>query len=443
MSKIEVNTVDVQCGSSLTLGSSGKTVTLATGASQSGFGRTGTVDWCTTVYTNSPGTVTGVNGKGYFLNSTSGAITVNLPSSPSVGDIIAFKDYAGTWNSNNITIGRAGSKINGVCDDAKLTVNDQSVTLIYVDSTKGWQDIHDSTSNVSGNPGFISATGGTVTDSGDYRIHTFNSDSNFVVASVGCSPGVNTQVSYMVVAGGASGGFSTANAAGGGGAGGFREGKISSDPYTDSPLDAGAGLEVTAQSYPVTVGGGGSAPPSSSNDGTAGSNSVFSTVISAGGGGGGRHVEVGNPGGSGGGGGGGSASGRAGGNGNTPPVSPPQGANGGQGGSPSPDQMSAGGGGATAVGTNASNPTSGAGGAGATTSITASPVARAGGGGGGGVPGQGSPGAGGTGGGGAGGNGGAGTAGTTNTGGGGGGGSNSSAGGAGGSGVVVIRYKFQ
>ena len=44
MSKIEVNTVDVQCGSTLTLGSSGKTVTLACGAAQSGFGRTGTVD---------------------------------------------------------------------------------------------------------------------------------------------------------------------------------------------------------------------------------------------------------------------------------------------------------------------------------------------------------------------------------------------------------------
>lgn len=443
MSKIEVNTIDVQCGSTLTLGSSGKTVQIACGASTVGMGRTGTVNWCSTIYTNSPGTVTGVNGKGYFLNTTSGAITVNLPSSPSVGDIIAFKDYAGTFNTNNLTIGRGGSKINGVCDDAKLSTNDQSVTLIYVDSTKGWQDIHDSTSNVSGNPGFIVATGGTVTESGDYKIHTFNSDANFVVSSVGPTPGVAQQVSYMVVAGGASGGFSTANAAGGGGAGGFREGKISSDPYTDSPLDAGAGLAVTAQSYPVTVGGGGSAPPGSGYDGQAGSNSVFSTITSAGGGGGGRHVEVGNPGGSGGGGGGGSASGKAGGSGNTPPVSPPQGQNGGTGGSPSPDQMSAGGGGATAVGTNASNPTSGAGGAGATTSISASPVARAGGGGGGGVSGQGGPGAGGTGGGGAGGNSSAGTAGTTNTGGGGGGGSNSNAGGAGGSGVVVIRYKFQ
>tara|TARA_Y100001937_G_C7124626_1_gene334348 strand:+ start:26 stop:1354 length:1329 start_codon:yes stop_codon:yes gene_type:complete len=442
MSKIEVNTIDVACGSTITLGSSGKTVQIACGASTVGMGRTGTVDWCSTIYTNSPGTVTGVNGKGYFLNTTSGVITVNLPSSPSAGDIIAFKDYAGTFSSNKVNIGRNGSKINGVCDDATLITDNQSVTLIYVDSTKGWQDIHDSTSNVSGNPGFMVAAGGTETTSGDYKIHTFNSDANFVVSSVGDTP-VGQQVSYMVVAGGASGGYSTGNSAGGGGAGGFREGKVSTDPYTDSPLDAGSGLTLTTQTYPVTVGGGGAVPACNSNDGTAGSTSTFSTITSAGGGGGGRHVEVGLAGGSGGGGGGGNSTGKAGGSGNTPPVSPPQGQNGGTGGSPSPDQMAGGGGGATATGTNASNPTSGAGGAGATTSITASPVARAGGGGGGGVPGAGSPGAGGTGGGGSGGCNSNGNDATANTGGGGGGGSNHNRGGQGGSGVVVIRYKFQ
>ena len=75
MSKIEVNTVDVQCGSTLTLGSAGKTVALAACASQSGFGRTGTVDWCTTAKT---GDFTAVNGKGYFINTTSGAVTVTF-----------------------------------------------------------------------------------------------------------------------------------------------------------------------------------------------------------------------------------------------------------------------------------------------------------------------------------------------------------------------------
>ena len=439
MSTVKVNKIEKRSGSTLTLGGPGTAVTLACGATQTGFGRTGTVDWCTTAKT-SP--FTAVNGDGFFVNTTGGVITVTLPSSPSAGDIVAFADYANTWNTNAVTICRNSSKINGVCANAELTTQGQSVTLIYVDGTRGWKNTMDSTSNVSGNPGFIVATGGSITESGDFKIHTFNSSSNFVVSSVGPS-GVSDQVSYLVTAGGASGGYSTANSGGGGGAGGFREGKISSDPYADSPLDAGSGLTLTAQSYPVTVGAGGSAPPSNSNDGTAGSNSIFSTITSAGGGGGGRHVQVGNPGGSGGGGAGGNATGRAGGSGNTPPVSPPQGNNGGTGGSPSPDQASAGGGGATAVGANASNPISGAGGAGATSSITASPVARAGGGGGGSVPGSVNPGAGGTGGGGAGGSGSGGTAGTANTGGGGGGGSNCSAGGAGGSGVVIIRYKFQ
>ena len=109
MSKIEVNQIDVQCGSTLTVGSSGKTVTLATGASQSGFGRTGTVDWCTTAKT-SP--FTAVSGDGFFINTTSGAITVTLPSSPSAGDIVSFKDYANTWDCNAVTVGRNGSKIN-------------------------------------------------------------------------------------------------------------------------------------------------------------------------------------------------------------------------------------------------------------------------------------------------------------------------------------------
>ena len=48
MSKIEVNAVEPQCGTTLTLGASGDTVALGSGASQSGFGRTGTVDWQTT-----------------------------------------------------------------------------------------------------------------------------------------------------------------------------------------------------------------------------------------------------------------------------------------------------------------------------------------------------------------------------------------------------------
>ena len=89
MSKIEVNTVDVQCGSTLTLGSSGKKVQLATGASQSGFGRTGTVDWQTSSIKTS--TFTAVSGQGFFVDTSSGAVTVNLPAG-SAGSIVSIKD---------------------------------------------------------------------------------------------------------------------------------------------------------------------------------------------------------------------------------------------------------------------------------------------------------------------------------------------------------------
>ena len=135
MSKIEVNTVDVQCGSTLTLGSSGKTVTLGTGASQSGFGRTGTVDWCTTAKT-SP--FTGVSGKGYFVNTTSGVITATLPSSATIGNEVSIIDYAGTADTNNITIGRNGHNIQGAASDMTVSTERAAFTLVYVDSTQGW-----------------------------------------------------------------------------------------------------------------------------------------------------------------------------------------------------------------------------------------------------------------------------------------------------------------
>ena len=156
MSTIKVNTITTRSGSTVTLGESGKTIALACGASQTGFGRTGTVNWCTTAKT-SP--LTAESGKGYFINTTSGAITVTLPASPSAGDIVAFKDYANTWDTNAVTVARNGSKINGVCGCATLSTESQSVTLIYVDSTKGWRDIHDSTSNTTGAPNFICASG--------------------------------------------------------------------------------------------------------------------------------------------------------------------------------------------------------------------------------------------------------------------------------------------
>jgi hypothetical protein len=447
----------------ITLGRCGGTVSLASGASQSGFGRTGTVDWCTTAKT-SP--FTAVSGDGFFINTTSGGVTVTLPSSPSAGDIIAIKDYAGTFDSNAVTICRNGSKINGACYNASLSTQGQSVTLIYVDGTKGWQDIHDSTSDITGQQ-FITATGGTITCCGSFRIHTFTASGCFAVTAL-ASCSANNVVSYTVVAGGGGAGSSQGNSGGGGGGGGFREDKSPVDSYSSSPLDGAPTITLTAgpTTYPITVGAGGAGSPGSETPGTVGSNSIFSTVTSAGGGFGGGPAgppTSGGNGGSGGGGGGGGFN-RPGGTGNTPPVSPPQGQPGGATpAGPSGDQMGGGGGGAGAAGGTAS-PSVGGGDGGDGTGTAINPATGtpgptpgvkfySGGGGGGWYAPTAPSGAGGTGGAGGGGPAGSpgptdqnshGTAGTANTGGGAGApNSTPGAAAAGGSGIVIIRYKKQ
>ena len=470
MSKVEVNTVEPQCGTTLTLGGSGDTVALGSGASQTGFGRTGTVDWVTTVKTTG---FTAVSGNGYFCDTAdSGAFTLTLPTSPSAGDIVGMKDYNGNFATANLTIGRGGSKINGAsASDPVITTTGAAIFLVYVDATQGWVATQDDSSTFSGES-FVVATGGTITTCGSDKIHKFTGPGTFTVCTVAdCA--ANNLVSYLVVAGGASGmgkGSPSAYSSGGGGAGGFRELSSPSAPYTASPLDgypsAPNRITVTATGYPITVGGGGAGVCGGTpvRRGNPGNDSIFSTITSAGGGGGGMGgtapavpVGAGLNGGSGGGGGASPTCAGItglGGSGNTPSTTPAQGFDGGTGSNNS-NTASGGGGGATAIGVDAVATPSpaasegGDGGAGGTTEIIASPVAYAGGGGGGsGYPGVNGTagGAGGTGGGGAGSNTGCGAAGGCNTGGGGGGAggtSPTSNGGAGGSGVVIIRYKFQ
>jgi len=419
MSEVKVNKISprTNCGT-VQLGDSGDTITIPAGATitnngtQTGFGRTGTVDWQTSIKTTS---FTAVSGEGYFVNTTSGAVTVTLPASPSVGDIVSIKDYAATFNSNNCTIGRNSQPIEGGAFDKVLDTNGIAITAVYGDATKGWQFVN--SNEVTNAAAFVAATGGTVTTSGDFKIHTFTSPGTFCVSCAGNVGGSN-KVSYLVVAGG--GGAGKADGGGGGG-GGFREGKTPSTPYTASPIVAPDGLPVSVQGYPITVGGGGSGGPSPApgDPGTKGSDSIFSTITSAGGGLGSGNCGPASGGGPGGSGGGGSTTQPTAGSGNTPPVSPPQGNNGGTSGG--------GGGGATAVGSN--GPSSAAGGAGATTNISGSPLTKSAGG-------MGDrPG------------GSAGNNGAANSGNGGqgicGGGIGPGPAGAGGSGIVIIRYKFQ
>ena len=392
MSKIEVDAIEPQSGTSLTLGASGDTLTIPSGATlvnngtASGFGDN--LEWQSSIVTAATITVTA--NKGYWIDTTSNTCTITLPASASVGDQIIFVDYARTWATNAVTINQNSLNFQGFTSPNPVyDTSGQTLNIVYSGATKGWIPVSDD-------------------DVANETPQTVN-------------------IEYLVVAGGGGG------ASSGGGAGGYRT----------ATTTFNQGVTLTA-----TVGAGG-ATATAQQVGNAGSvsslaGSGFTTFTSAGGGAGARAGFAGGNGGSGGGGGQDLSSGA--GSGNTPSTSPSQGNNGGNGGA-ADFGSGGGGGGAGAVGSNGITGTSanigGAGGNGAASSITGSSVTYAGGGGGGNNTSGATTGAaaGGTGGGGNGAslNSGSGDSGTANTGGGAGGAENSGGnGGVGGSGVVIL-----
>jgi len=447
-------------------------------------------EWVSTIQTSN---FTAEAAKGYFVNTTAGTITVNLPAG-AVGTEIVIQDYAGTFATNKVLLNPNGSeKIQGNSSlQGQITTNNATATLVYQDATKGWtsQDVTldtidiswgtptgqgltytvpspqsssgytgnafptttftatisgttiSGTANFAGLPSGITATQSlnnsnpgnvlTVTLGGVYP----SADSlNTIITLSGLTLTTPLVVDYLVVAGG---GGTRGDSPGGGGAGGLR---TSYGSVTGGGGSAESSITLSeATNYAITVGGGGAAA-------TSGNDSVFYNITSvAGGRGGGSPGGSGNvnyqgaTGGSGGGGAGGlyNASGGSG----TTNQGYAGGTSGGVGGSTYPG---GGGGGAGAVGVSPSGgQPGGSGGIGISpgiinaTNATSAGVGQVVGsdvyfaGGGGGTSG-GTQGTGGTGGGGNGGS--SGTAGTPNTGGGG-GGSNVE----GGSGVVILRY---
>jgi len=398
---------------------------------------------------------TAVAGNGYPCNTTSGAFTVILPASASVGDTIELVDYAGTWDTNILTLDPQSLNLKGATTDLSLAYERQGARIVYVDATQGWVVASgaNETNPAAQAPTYMSATGPDsavgVTD-GNYKYHIFTAtktgSNGFAVASVGNSAGSNS-VEYLVIAGGAGGGGYYY--AGGGGAGGFRNSCVG-DSLSGRSSSLESKLGVSVQNYNVTIGAGGASQSSITTYGHVGSDSVLSTITSIGGGAGQAGPSAPTSAADGGCGGGGSGYGwdTAGAGGGSGTVG-----QGGDGGVASEGHGGGGGGtkedGGDATGSNASGK-GGDGGDGLPSVISGGSVTRGGGGGGGAystddIRGDGGAGGGGNGGGGS--SQGAASAGTVNTGSGGGGGnhtnSSSQVGAAGGSGIVVIRYKFQ
>jgi len=302
-------------------------------------------------------TVTAVAGEGYPVNTTAGAITVNLPAG-SAGDVVEIVDYAGTADTNNITVSANGSeKIQGAALDQTIQGEREGVRFVYADATQGWIV---ATTGYVGTTVFapFSASGGTESQSGSYNIHTYTSSGTFVVAG-----GTSKSTDYLILSGGGAGGQ-----LGGGGAGGHLEGTVTVDAASG---DQGGGT------YTVTVGAGGAG--SSTQPDVVGTNSVYGAVSSSGGGqGGGSNSTAANQAGDGGSGGGGNGIDYAG-TGGSGTVS--QGNDGGYG-STGNSSGGGGGGGGSAAGQDTAGGNVGAdGGAGKSNSYSGSAVTRAGGGG--------------------------------------------------------------
>jgi hypothetical protein len=76
--------------------------------------------------------------EGYFVNTSSAAITATLPASPTLGDFVSFIDYAGTFDTNNFTIARNGKNIQGSATDLTVATERAGLTLVFTDNTQGW-----------------------------------------------------------------------------------------------------------------------------------------------------------------------------------------------------------------------------------------------------------------------------------------------------------------
>jgi hypothetical protein len=117
-SSITINGVSASLGAS---------VTIAAGT-----------DWQAVVVADGSTVTSATAGEGYFINTTSAAHTIQLPSSPSIGDEISIIDYAGTFDTNNLTVDRNGKNIQGSAADLTVSTERAGFTLVFVDDTQGW-----------------------------------------------------------------------------------------------------------------------------------------------------------------------------------------------------------------------------------------------------------------------------------------------------------------
>ena len=129
------------------LGASGNTVTITNGKYRlvstdgtnwydiftlAGLGEA----WIEKATGDSPYTAS--DGDNIFVDTSGGVVTITLPASPSIGNQVKIIDSHGTSGTNNITVARNGSKIQGATSDLTISTNRAAIALVFYDSDNGW-----------------------------------------------------------------------------------------------------------------------------------------------------------------------------------------------------------------------------------------------------------------------------------------------------------------
>jgi len=131
------NIISQTNATTLTLGYSGQTIAVASGATLLGGG----ITWTSNVVTSA---LTVAVNTGYFVNTSSNAITVTLPASASVGNTIILSDFYRTWATNALTLNQNSLKFQGFTSPNPVyNTAGQTVQLVYSGSTQGWIPISD------------------------------------------------------------------------------------------------------------------------------------------------------------------------------------------------------------------------------------------------------------------------------------------------------------
>ena len=119
----------------LAKGTASQALVMNSGATAPEWGANETIVW-QAVITADPNDA--VAGRGYICNTTGGAFTVTLPTSATLGDKISFIDYAATFGTANLTVGRNSHNIQGSATDLTVATARAGFSLVYVDATQGW-----------------------------------------------------------------------------------------------------------------------------------------------------------------------------------------------------------------------------------------------------------------------------------------------------------------